>query len=77
MTLSYCFLVFSRDMYLKKDDPQILGSTSEQSSQADTEGKTKNKSCSDPQNLNLLDVRNEHRMLRKCSAQTVKQSTLF
>lgn len=73
MTLSYCFLVFSRDMYLKKDDPKILGSTSEQSSQADTE----NKSYSDPQNLNLLDVRNEHRMLRKCSAQTVKQSTLF
>lgn len=64
-------------MYLKRDDHKILGNTSEQSSQADPEGKTENKSCSDPQNLNLLDVRIEHRMLRKCSAQAVKQSTLF
>lgn len=64
-------------MYLKRDDHKILGNTREQSSQADTEGKTENKSCSDPQNLNLLDIRNKHGMLRKCSAQTVKQSTLF
>lgn len=64
-------------MYLKRDDHKILENTSEQSSQTDTEGKTENKSCSDPQNLNLLDIRNEHRMLRKCLAQAVKQSTLF